>query len=92
VDLIHSLGANLEHVRRVLSDTGELYVDALPASYQHDYSRLIQGVDQNAAFQEASRIDPERLVVVLVGDRAQIEPALVQSGLRVDAAPASFTE
>jgi zinc protease len=92
VDLIHSLGANLEHVRRVLSDTGELYIDALPASYQHDYSRLIQSVDQNAAFQEASRLDPERLVVVLVGDRAQIEPALRESGLRVDAAPASFTE
>jgi len=92
VDLIHGLGANLEHVRRVLADTGELFVDALPPDYHHRYSGLIQGVDREATFSEAQRLDPERLVVVLVGDRAKIEPALVAKGLRVEAAPEPFTE
>jgi zinc protease len=92
VDLIHGLGANLEHVRRVLADTGELYVDALPPDYHHHYPGLIQSVDQAAAFREAQRLDPDRLVVVLVGDRAKIEPALVAKGLRVEAAPDRFTE
>jgi zinc protease len=92
LDLIHGLGANLEHVRRVLADTGELYVDALPPDYHHGYPRLIQNVDQAAAFHEAQRLDPERLVVVLVGDRAQIEPPLVAKGLRVEAAPDKFIE
>lgn len=92
VDLIQSLGANLEHVRRVLADTGELFVDALPADYHQRYSGLIRGVDQAAAFQEAQRLDPERLVVVLVGDRAKVEPALVAKGLRVEAAPDRLIE
>jgi zinc protease len=92
VDLIHSLGANLEHVRRVLADTGELFVDGLPPDYHHRYPALIQSVDQAAAFREAQRLTPDRLVVVLVGDRAQIEPALVQKGLHVQPAPESFTE
>lgn len=92
VDLIHGLGANLEHVRRVLADTGELFVDALPPDYHHGYPGLIQGVDQATAFTEAQRLDPDRLVVVLVGDRAKIEPPLVAKGLRVEAAPERLTE
>jgi zinc protease len=92
VDLIHGLGANLEHVRRVLANTGELYIDALPPEYYHAYPKLIHDVDREAAFHEAQRLDPERLVVVLVGDRAQIEPPLVAKGLRVETAPERFTE
>jgi len=92
VDLIHSLGANLEHVSRVLGDTNELFVEGLPPDYHHAYSGLIQGVDAAAAFREAEQLVPEQLVVVLVGDRAQIEPALTAQGLAVEAAPERFTE
>jgi zinc protease len=92
VDLIHGLGANLEHVSRVLGDTGELFAESLPADYHHAYSQLVQNVDAAAVFHEAERIDPDHLVVVLVGDRARIEPALEAQGLRVATAPARFTE
>jgi zinc protease len=92
VDLVHSLGANLEHVRRVLADTGELFIDRLPPDYHQRYPALIRGVDQAAAFREAQRLSPDRLVVVLVGDRAQIEPGLVQKGMRVSLAPERLTE
>jgi zinc protease len=92
VDLIHGLGANLEHVRRLLADTGELFTDGLPPEYHHGYPGLIQSVDASAVFHEAQRLDPERLVVVLVGDRAQIEPTLEAKGLHAEAAPERFTE
>jgi zinc protease len=91
-DLIHGLGAHLEHVRRILADTGELFVDDVPPDYHHAYPGLIRNVDPAAAFHEAQRLDPQRLVVVLVGDRAQIEPALVAKGLRVEAAPERFLD
>ena len=92
VDLIHGLGANLEHVSRVLGDTGELFAESLPPDYHHAYPRLVQSVDAAAVFHEAERIDPDHLVVVLVGDRARIEPALDAQGLRVETAPARFIE
>jgi zinc protease len=92
VDLVEGLGASLEHVRRVMAETGELYVDALPPDYHHDYPGLIQSVDAAAAFREAQRLDPDRLTVVLVGDRAKIEPTLAAKGLHVEAAPEHFIE
>jgi zinc protease len=92
VDLIHGLGANLEHVSRVLGDTSELFAEGLPPDYHHTYASLIQGVDAAAAFREAERLDPDHLVVVLVGDRAQIEPALTAQGLTAAVAPERFTE
>ena len=92
VDLVHGLGANLEQVSRVLGDTGELFAEGLPPDYHHTYPQLIQGVDAAAVFHEAERIDPDHLVVVLVGDRARIEPALVAQDLRVETAPARLTE
>jgi hypothetical protein len=79
-------------VRRVLADTGELFVDGLPPDYHHRYSSLITSVDLPSAFHEAQRLTPDRLVVVLVGDRAQIEPGLLKKGLKVLAAPERFTE
>ena len=59
-DLIHQLGANLEHVRRILGDTAELYVDGLPADYHSDYGARIREVDQRAAASEAARLTPNR--------------------------------
>lgn len=92
VDLIHGLGQNLEHVRRVLGDTGELFAEGLPADYHHDYPAAVGSIDAAAAFHEAERIDPDHLVVVLVGDRARIQPALEAQGLKVEAAPERFIE
>jgi zinc protease len=92
VDLVEGLGATLEHVRRVLAETSELYVDGLAPGYHHDYPQLIQGLDQGAAFREAQRLDPDRLIVVLVGDRAKIEPTLVAKGLHVETAPETLIE
>lgn len=91
-DLVHQLGASLEHVRRVLSDTGELYVDGLPADYHHTYPARIGAIDPAAALAEAQRLDPKRLVVVIVGDAEQVRPLLEAKGLSAVAAPSSFTD
>jgi zinc protease len=92
VDLIHGLGANLEQVRRMLADAGELFVNRLPPDYQHNYSGLINAVAPDAVFHEAERLDPDHLVVVLVGDRAKIEAPLVAKGFHVEAAPERWIE
>lgn len=91
-DLIHQLGASLEHVRRVLSDTGELYVDELPADYHQTYPARIRAVDRATAQAEAQRLEPQRLVVVIVGDAGQVRPLLEAKGLSAVAAPASLTD
>jgi zinc protease len=91
-DLIHQLGANLEHARRILSDTHELFINALPADYQTTYLTRIANVTRAAAALEAARITPERLAIVIVGDRQKVAPLLAAHGITPLAAPAAFTE
>jgi predicted Zn-dependent peptidase len=91
-DLTHQLGASLEHVRRILADTGELYVDGLPIDYHHTYRERIAQVDQAATLAEARRLTPQQLVVVIVGDQEQIAPLLAARGLTAQTAPPAFTD
>ncbi len=91
-DLIQGLGANLEHVRRILGDTAELFIDGLPPDYQHNYATLIAKVDQESAAAEARRLDPDHSVIVIVGDRQKIEPLLEGKGLSLKLAPEQLVE
>jgi zinc protease len=91
-DLIHQLGANLEHARRILGDTHELFVNDLPADYQTTYLKRITDVTQQAAALEAARITPDRLAIVIVGDRQKIAPLMTAHGITPLDAPAVFTE
>lgn len=91
-DLAHQLGASLEHVRRVLGDTGELYVDRLAPDYHATFSEQLSRVDENSVRAEAARLTPDRLAVVIVGDEAQIAPLLEAKGYALKQAPDSLTE
>jgi zinc protease len=91
-DLIHQLGASLEHVRRIQADTGELFVDGLSPDYHHTYAGRVGQVDRAAALAEARRLTPEQLVIVVVGDARELTPLLAAKGLRAQAAPAEFTD
>ncbi len=91
-DLVHQLGASLEHVRRVLGDTGELYIDGLPADYHNKYPARIALVDEAATLAEAKRLEPDRLVVVIVGDVQQLKPLLEAKGLAMAPAPEQLTD
>lgn len=88
-DLVFSLGATLEHPSRVAETTAELFVEALPADYHTRYPQIIAAVSAEAVQQAAHAVTPDRLIVVLVGDRSKIEPELKQRGYGTElAAPA----
>jgi zinc protease len=91
-DLIHQLGANLEHVKRILADTTELYVDSLPVDYHRQFAERVRAVDQGSAAAEGARLTPDRMAVVIVGDQQKITPLLAAKGLSVKAAPAELIE
>lgn len=91
-DLAHQLGASLEHVRRILGDTGELYVDRLAPDYHATFSEQLERVDEATVRAEAARLTPDRLAVVVVGDEAQIAPLLAAKGYALKKAPDSLTE
>jgi len=91
-DLIHQLGANLEHVRRILGDTTELYVDALPVDYQSRFASRILEVDQRMVAAEGARLTPDHLEVVIVGDKQKLTPLLAAKGITARDAPAQLTE
>jgi zinc protease len=91
-DLIHQLGGNLEHVRRVLGDTAELYVEGLPSDYHGSYGARIRAIDQRAAAAEAARLTPNALAVVIVGDQQKIAPLLAAKGITPLPAPPAFSE
>ncbi|HEX9611163.1 MAG TPA: pitrilysin family protein [Gemmatimonadales bacterium] len=63
-----------ETVSSVARQLGELYVYDLPADYYDQYTRRILAVTA-ADVQRVARqyVDPERVTVVLVGDRSKIE-------------------
>ena len=91
-DLIHQLGGNLEHVKRILGDTTELYVDALPVDYQSHFAGRIREVDQRMVAAEGARLTPDHLQMVLVGDKQKLTPLLAAKGITARDAPAALTE
>ncbi|MEY4545784.1 MAG: hypothetical protein RL685_1979 [Pseudomonadota bacterium] len=91
-DLVHQLGGHLEHVRTVLSDTTEVYVDGLSADYQQRFLAGVRSVDQRAAAEQAARLTPDHLTVVIVGDQQKIVPLLSAKGITAQTAPRELTE
>jgi zinc protease len=91
-DLVHQLGGHLEHVRTVLSDTTEVYVDGLPADYQQRFLTGVRSVDQRAAAEQAARLTPDRMTVVIVGDQQKIVPLLSAKGITAQIAPRELIE
>lgn len=91
-DLVQSLGATLERSGRLAEVITQLFVHALPPDYGARYPSLLEPIDASAVTQAAQALTPAQLVVVLVGDRAAIEPALTQLGYAVEPAPPELTE
>jgi zinc protease len=85
-DLIHSVGATLEHTSRVAGTISEIYVDDLPADYYARYPATLAAIDEKAVAKAATSLEPRRMIAVIVGDRAQIEKDLASRGWTVEAA------
>jgi zinc protease len=79
-DLIHSLGARLEHTSLLADSVSTQFSQRLALDYYTRYPALVNSIPLAEVGAEAARLTPQRMIVVIVGDRAQIEPGLAQRG------------
>ncbi len=91
-DLIFNLGAAIEHPSKVAELTARVFVERLPLDYNARYPELLRGVPLASVSEAAQAITPEQQLVVIVGDRSKVEPALKQRGLEATLAPDSASE
>jgi zinc protease len=91
-DLMHSLGARLEHTSSLADALATLYAQQLPNDYYTKYPALVSAVPTTEVAAQAARLAPQRLLVVIVGDRARIEPGLKQRGYALEAADPRLLE
>lgn len=75
-DRKQDLGTTLADTSEVADRVEELFVHDLPDDYYAKYPVLLDGIDAAAVTAEARRLNPERSITVIVGDRKVIEPAL----------------
>lgn len=91
-DLMHSLGARLEHTSSLAASMATLFTQQLPNDYYTRYPAFVSLVPTKEVAAEAARLTPQRLLVVIVGDRAQLEPSLKQRGYAVETADPRLIE
>ena len=82
-DLIHRLGAHLEQNRILTGDLSTVFVNELGKDYFSRLPNLYAGLGTEAVTSQQSLIQPEKLTLVIVGDRATIEPGLKNAGFSV---------
>ncbi|MET0792435.1 MAG: pitrilysin family protein [Polyangiaceae bacterium] len=91
-DLMHHLGARLEHTSSMADALRSAFAEQLPVDYYAKYPALVASIPVNAVIEQAQRLEPKRLLAVIVGDRAQIEPGLKQHGFEVELADPKLVE
>lgn len=91
-DLVQSIGARLEYGSRIATTISELWLHELPMDYFQKYPALLAAETPASLTEAASHIDVQRLVTVVVGDRAAIQKPLEALGYEVVPAPSELTE
>lgn len=91
-DLQFSLGATLEHPSRIASTLGNLVTDGLPLDYYTRFPATIQAVAPEQIRDAAKLLQPNGMLIVLVGDQKQFLPALTKAGFKAEAAPPELSE
>jgi zinc protease len=92
VDLKQQLGQSLAHTGEVAGNVEELFVQRLGAEYLKKYPSLLDGLDVKAVTTECLRIDPTRVVIVIVGDGKVVTPPLKSLGFEVRTVSESLTD
>ena len=82
-DLVHHLGAHLEQNRILAGDLASVFVQGLPQDYFSRLPGMYSGLDANAVVSQQSLIQPDKFTIVIVGDRAAIEPPLTKAGFTI---------
>jgi zinc protease len=90
--LLHALGARLEHGSAVAGSMVQLFSLGLGNDYFSRYPALVNAV--STADLEASQrlLDPEDLIVVVVGDVSQIRPGFDKLGWKLEPAADALTD
>ena len=91
-DLLHTLGARLEHTSRVAQAMTTLFSLDLGNDYYTRYPSLLAAIGQPELATNAGLLTPDDLVIVLVGDKKEIAPGLEKAGLKLETAPDSLTD
>ena len=91
-DLLQSIGARLEYGARIGSTLGDLWLHQLPFDYYSRYPSVLAAETPTSLLESAALLDPERLVIVVVGDGKLVTPALTALGYSVRTAPASLVD
>jgi zinc protease len=91
-DLLHTLGARLEHTSRVAGAVSPLFSLDLGSDYLTRYPGLLALVSPSEVASSALLLTPDDLVVVLVGDLKAISPGLEQQGYKLEVAAEALTD
>jgi zinc protease len=91
-DLLHGLGARLEHTSRVAAAVVPLFSLDLGADYLTRYPSLLDLVSPSEVASSTLLLTPDDLVVVVVGDQKQIGPALEQQGYKLESAATALVD
>lgn len=91
-DLLHNLGARLEHTTRVAAAVSPLFSLDLGADYLTRYPGLLTLVSPSEVASSTLLLTPDDLVVVLVGDMKAIGPGLEQQGYKLETAAEALTD
>jgi len=82
-DLVHRLGSHLEQNFMLAHDLASVFVYDLQKDYFSRLPNLYAGIGTDAVIGQQPLIEPDKLTIVIVGDRGAIEPPLVQAGFTV---------
>ncbi|HEX6767226.1 MAG TPA: pitrilysin family protein, partial [Polyangiaceae bacterium] len=91
-DLLHSLGARLEHTSRIADAVTSQFVADLGNDYYARYPTLLSSIGGSEVAENAKLLDPEHMVFVIAGDKTHFASELARIGAVIETAPESLTE
>ena len=91
-DLLHSLGARLEHTSRIADAITGQFVSELGNDYWARYPTTLGAVETSEISENAKRLDPEHMLFVVAGDKARFASELARIGAVVENAPESLVD
>jgi zinc protease len=86
-DLKQRLGTSLVHTGEIAARVQDVFVYGLGGDYYRKYPSTLDASAPEQVSAEGGRLDPGRALVVVVGDKSQIEPKLRERFKTVEAAP-----
>jgi zinc protease len=90
--LLHALGARLEHGALVAGSVVDLFALNLGNDYYTRYPALVNAVSPSDLEASQRLLSPEDLIVVVVGDVAQIRPGFDKLGWKLEPAEESLSD